>query len=255
MDRVARCWCDIMRVALLADIHGNHFALDAVLNMLAAEAVDQLVCLGDVAIFGPQPQETLSTLRKLACPVIMGNTDAWALDPQPHPVRNVETPYFNAVELWSAAQLNDDDRIYISSFQPTVKIELDNEPGEATLLCYHGSPRSFHETIVATTSMADLVPMFTGHDALVLAGGHTHQQYLRRYHDKYLLNPGSVGRAYEIWEDGTVHDSAWAEFALVTYEAGQLHFDLRRVPYDVDALIAYTRTTTMPHSDWWLSKL
>lgn len=244
-----------MRVALLTDIHGNHYALDAVLNALAAEVVDQIICLGDVAIFGPQPKETLATLRAFACPVVMGNTDAWALDPQPHPVRNAETPYFNAIELWSAAQLNDDDRAYISTFQPTITFELDEESGVATLLCYHGSPRSFHETIVATTPTADLAPMFIGHDVLVLAGGHTHQQYLRRYHDKYLLNPGSVGRAYEIWEDGTAHDSAWAEFAVVAWDAGQLQFDLRRVPYDANALMAYTRTTTMPHQEWWLSKL
>ena len=72
-----------MRVALLADIHGNGFALDAVVDALATEAVDQIVCLGDVAIFGPQPREVLNLIRSLKCPVIMGNTDAWALAPKP----------------------------------------------------------------------------------------------------------------------------------------------------------------------------
>lgn len=244
-----------MRIALLSDIHGNLFALNAVLDALAAEQIDQIVCLGDVAIFGPQPRETLARMQGLGCPVVMGNTDAWALDPMPHPVRNDQTQYINAVELWGAAQLTPADQAYIRTFQQTVTIALADEPGEATLLCYHGSPRSFHDSIVATTPLADLAPMFSGYDALVLAGGHTHQQYLRRYHDKYLLNPGSVGRAYEIWADSTSHDSAWAEFALVAWDAGQLQLDLRRVPYDVNALIAHTRTTTMPHSDWWLSKL
>ena len=244
-----------MRVALLSDIHGNLFALNAVLDALAAEQIDQMVCLGDVAIFGPQPRETLARMQELNCLGVMGNTDAWALDPMPHPVRNEETEFFNAVELWSAAQLTDADRSYIRTFQPTVTIALADEPAETTLLCYHGSPRSFHDSIVATTPIADLAPMLSGHDSLVLAGGHTHQQYLRRYHDKYLLNPGSVGRAYEMGTDGTAHDATWAEFALVTWDAGQLQLDLRRVPYDVDALIAHTHTTTMPHSQWWLSKL
>lgn len=244
-----------MRAALLADIHGNLFALDAVLDALATKAIDQIVCLGDVAIFGPQPQETLARLRNLGCAVVMGNTDAWALTPTPHPMRNEETPHYNAIELWSAAQLNEADRAYIRTFQPTITVELTDKPDEATMLCYHGSPRSFHESIVATTPIAALDPMFKGIDALILAGGHTHQAYMRRYHDKILLNPGSVGRAYEIWSDGTPHDAPWAEYALISYHAGEVQIGLRRVPYDVKALRDYTRTTAMPHSDWWLSKL
>lgn len=240
-----------MSVALLADIHGNLFALNAVLDALKTEALDQIVCLGDVAIFGPQPREALARIQALGCPVVMGNTDAWALDPKPHPVRNEETRYFNDVELWSAAQLIEDDRAFIRTFQPTVTVDLNG----VTMLCYHGSPRSFHDSIVATTPIAELKPMFSEHNALVLAGGHTHQQYMRHYHDRILMNPGSVGRAYEIWADGTAHDSPWAEYAVVTWQAGQLQIDLRRVPYDVQALIDYTRTTTMPHQEWWLSKL
>lgn len=244
-----------MRVVLLADIHGNLCALDAVLHELTRETFDQIVCLGDVAIFGPQPRETLARLQALGCPVVMGNTDAWALDPQPHPPRNDQTPYINAVELWSAAQLTPQDKNYIRTFQPTVTVELAEQPGAATLLCYHGSPRSFHDSIVATTPMEELAPMFSGQDALILAGGHTHQQYLRRYHDKYLLNPGSVGRAYERWADNIIHDSPWAEYALVSWQDGNLRIDLRRVTYDIAAFIAHTRTTTMPHQAWWFSKL
>ncbi len=240
-----------MRVALLADIHGNCFALQAVLAALRADVVERIVCLGDVAIFGPQPREALALVQSLACPVVMGNTDAWALDPKPHPMRNAETPYINAIELWGAAQLTEEDRRYIRTFQPTVAIDLAQGPGGVQLLCYHGSPRSFHESIVATTPTEELVPIFEGVDALLLAGGHTHQAYMRRFYDKIVLNPGSVGRAYEIWPDGTVHDSPWAEYALVSYHAGQVQVDLRRVPYDVKALRAYTGTTTMPHRDWW----
>jgi hypothetical protein len=43
-------------VALIADIHGNPIALEAALATLDDEAIEQLVCLGDVAVFGPQPR-------------------------------------------------------------------------------------------------------------------------------------------------------------------------------------------------------
>ena len=44
-----------MRLGLIADIHGNLVALDAVLAALTAARVDEVVCLGDVAALGPQP--------------------------------------------------------------------------------------------------------------------------------------------------------------------------------------------------------
>ena len=70
-----------MRVAVLSDLHGNPFALDAVLADLPS-GTDRIVCLGDVAI-GPFPNETVWRLRELDCPVVLGNWDAWILDGVP----------------------------------------------------------------------------------------------------------------------------------------------------------------------------
>ncbi len=237
-----------MKVALISDLHGNLFALDAVLDALAAEAIDQVVCLGDVAIFGPQPRATLARLRELACPVVMGNTDAWALDPKPLPVRDEETVYFNALEAWGAEQLTADDRAFIRTFEPTVTVDL----GGATLLCYHGSPHSYDDIIRATTPAADLDPWLGERAELLLAGGHTHEQYLRRYRHQYLLNPGSVGLPHETPAAGSTRNPPWAEYAVVTWQANHLQIDLRRVPYTVDPLIEYTRSCGMPHAEWWL---
>jgi len=69
-----------MTIALIADIHGNLAALDAVLDALQAETPDQIVCLGDVSATGPQPREVLGRLRNLGCPLVMGNADAELLD-------------------------------------------------------------------------------------------------------------------------------------------------------------------------------
>ena len=93
----------VQRIALLSDVHGNLHALNAVLAQLSHEAIDGAVCLGDVAIFGPQPRETLARVHGLGIPVIMGNTDSWALDPSPHPMRDETSERINAIELWGAA--------------------------------------------------------------------------------------------------------------------------------------------------------
>lgn len=62
-------------LAVISDVHGNLSALGAVLNDIEAAGVDALVCLGDVASFGPQPRETLCCVQAFECPVVMGNAD------------------------------------------------------------------------------------------------------------------------------------------------------------------------------------
>jgi predicted phosphodiesterase len=240
-----------MRIALLADIHGNMTALDAVLNVLESEPIDQIVCLGDVAIFGPQPRETLACLRSLACPVVMGNTDAWALAPKIHPLRNEDSSKFNDIEFWGALQLSGEDRAFIHTFQATVTVDLG---GGERLLCYHGSPRSFDDEIVATTPEETLHEMLAGQQALVMAGGHTHSQLLRRFQTSLLLNPGSVGLPFEVMaEPAGDRNPPWAEFAIVEWQAGRLRVELRRVPLDMDHLAQQVLNSGMPHADWWLA--
>ena len=73
-------------LAAISDIHGNLPALEAVLAELEREGVDELVCLGDVAL-GPQPAETVARVRGLGCAVVMGNWDAWVLEGFPASAR------------------------------------------------------------------------------------------------------------------------------------------------------------------------
>jgi putative phosphoesterase len=239
-----------MRVALLSDIHGNLLALEAVLTALKQEAADQIVCLGDVAIFGPQPGETLARIRALRCPVVMGNTDAWALDPQPHPLRNADSPRFNDVEFWGAAQLTADDLAFIRTFQPIVQLTLDND---ITLLCYHGSPRSYHDVILGTTPDDELRVMFSGFTATAMAGGHTHTPMLRRLETTTVLNPGSVGLPFErLPGSQATRNPPWAEFVIVEWRDAGLQIKFCRTPINVAAVIKTVMESAMPHAEWWL---
>jgi predicted phosphodiesterase len=119
------------------------------------------------------------------------------------------------------------------------------------LLCYHGSPRSCHDVISATTPEAEVEPMLDGRRATILAGGHWHFQMLRRYRDMILLNPGSAGLAYDVLDDDTVRVPPRAEYALVRSDGTRLAIDLRRVPYDRDATLRAMFARGMPHAHWW----
>ena len=69
------------RIAILADIHGNSIALDAVLADLDARGVvDEYWVLGDLAAIGPDPIGTLDRLAALpGARFVRGNTDRYLL--------------------------------------------------------------------------------------------------------------------------------------------------------------------------------
>lgn len=238
-----------MRIALISDTHGNLHATRVVLAAIEAERPDQVVCLGDVAMFGPQPSQTLAAIAALRCPVVMGNTDAWALDPVPHVERDEFTILYNVVEGWGAAQLGEADRTLIRTFPPTVRVELGDGN---TLLCYHGSPRSFDESIEATTTDAILDEIFGDDPSVVCAGGHTHTQMVRRHRHRVIVNPGSVGLPFVLRSDGSAKNPPWAEFAILDYRSpADVEVALRRVPVDVHTVIEAAFTSGMPMADRW----
>src|SRR2546423_13182164 len=164
-----------MRIGFISDIHGSLFALEAVLEGLEKQAVDRVICLGDIC-FGPQAHECLERVRALECPVILGNWDAWSIDGFPHPDDPVGAMLYEIGDWW-AKLLTPDDKDFVRTFVPTLDVQLGN--GSA-MHCFHGSPVSFSDWIFATTPDDEIEQMFAGVDAPILVGGHTHLQLVRR---------------------------------------------------------------------------
>lgn len=237
-----------MRVGLISDIHGNLTALDAVLADLNRVGVDRVVCLGDVAATGPQPRETVARLWATDCPVVMGNTDAASFRPVHLSPTDEDARRFAEIDAWCTAQLTPEDLAYLRTFQPTLTLPLGHD---ATLLCFHGSPRNNTEGILATTSDAALARMLAGYDATALACGHTHAPFVRRYGEALLLNPGSVGLPYELTRAG-LRNPPWAEYSIVEWRAAAVNIELRRVPIDADMVVRAALRSGMPHADWWV---
>jgi putative phosphoesterase len=234
-----------MRLGLISDIHGNLFALEAVLAELEAEELDQLICLGDVAV-GPQGVESLARVRELGCPVVQGNWDDWFVNGMPAPKDEMEDRLIQIGACW-ADKLSDADLAFMRTFVPTLELEVEGEKA----LCFHGSPRSNEDKIVATTSDEELTEMLDGQKADLLLGGHTHLQLLRRHARSLLVNAGSVGMPFTDWWTERVRVAPWAEYVILTIGDGQVRVDLRRTPYDVDALLELSLCSGMPHARWW----
>ena len=229
-----------MRTALIADIHGNLVALDAVLGDIGRRSADRVVCLGDVAATGPQPRQAIERMAELGCDVVMGNTDEWLIEPRDESIEDDDTRRIVEIDLWAHEQLGEHHLDRLRDYQPL--LELDG------LLCYHGSPRSNTDVLLPITPEAELAAMLDGHDEAIMAGGHTHMPMLRRHGPSLIVNPGSVGMPFEHASEGTFRNPPWAEYAI----AGSGEVEFHRVPLDVGAVTGAALKSGMPNAGWWV---
>lgn len=225
------------RVALLSDIHGNLVALEAVLSDIAGRGVTRGVILGDVAVGGPEPRGALARIKELGLPVVLGNTDAWLVNPRPFVDHRF--PEKESIESWCRAQMTESDLAVVAGFKPVVTLPM--EAGQS-MLCIHGSPRSPGERILATTPDEELANMLGPTPPALVACGHTHTAMLRRAGATTIINPGNVG----------LNGNAVAEYAIVDLTEGRLNVEFRQVAYDKALLAERVRQSGMPHADWWL---
>jgi predicted phosphodiesterase len=218
-----------MRIAVFSDIHGNCLALETVLADIKKSQIDSLVCLGDAIQGGAQPSETVAVLRDLACPTVMGNSDDWLLTG-----KTIESllPLYYEIRDWSLSKLSEDDCRFISQFPPTIEIELGKNK---RLLCFHGSPKSYDDNILPTTSDAELQELLSNNQSFIYTGGHVHSQLLCRIGDTFYFRPGSVGRVYDRNRINTnFRLDAWAEYAILNATDSQFSIEFKHIPINVE---------------------
>lgn len=234
------------RIAVISDIHGNCVALDTALADIDRASIDQVVCLGDAIQGGAQPAATVRRLRELACPVVMGNADAWMLT-------GVETggepttEMMERVRQWSLAQLSADDQAFIAAFAPTVTVPL---TAERALLCFHGTPTSFDEILLPSTPSEEVRRVLDPYAPAILTGGHTHLQQIRQLTETFFFNPGSVGLAcnYELPEE-RFRREPWVEYAILSAADGAISLEFRKVPLPMETLREALATSGHPDTE------
>jgi predicted phosphodiesterase len=213
-----------LRVAVLADIHGNLPALEAVLRDVEAAAVDMIVLNGDLAD-GPMPAETLDRLEALGTQAmwVRGNTDrclAAAFDgtfESSGLPANAPEAYFT----WCAARIGPAHRDRLASLPLSITLDIENLGPVA--FC-HGTARDDNEFILVDSPVAHYQDAFAALPERTVVVGHTHMPFDRLADTRRVINPGSVGLPY---------GHAGAAWALLGPDVV-----LRRTGYDTAAAAA-----------------
>lgn len=251
-----------MRLAVLSDIHGNLIALEAALaDLESVGSIDYLWVLGDLAAFGPRPAECVRRVAALKdaygedkVTFIRGNTDRYLVRgerPREKTVEDeaafrqlvAELQSHDQVFNWSLAQFSFDDYTFVTKLQGETSLEA---PGYGWVIGYHGTPGDDEGFLKPDTPDEEARDLLMDREGRLGIGGHIHVQMNRDLGRWRAVNVGSVGMSFE--KPGV------AQWGLFTFEDGDVHIDLRGVPYDVDALLAELRAVNHPAPDWTIAK-
>lgn len=181
-------------------------------------------------------------------PVVLGNADAFVLDPATaESSTEVVTERQLAVRQWAFDRLGVVRREIIAAYEPTVRLELGDG---RTLHACHATPESYDPIVFPSAPEVEFRAAFGGTGADVVACGHIHLPYVRRIGETLVLNPGGVGLGYDHEADeATLRFDPWAAWAVVSVGGGRLSVELRRTPFDAEAVAAAHRTSGMPYGD------
>jgi putative phosphoesterase len=210
-----------MRVLLLADVHGNRAALEAI-----QEPHDVCLFLGDLVDYGPEPGPCVDWVKRHAHFAVRGNHD--------HGVaQNVAVQGAGGFRFLTAvtrpptvAALTSCQRRFLADLPTSRMLTLDGK----RFLLVHATPRDPMDEY-ANPDPAFWAPRLAGLKVDYVCVGHTHQPYTLTVGGITVINPGSVG----LPRDG----DARAGYAVV--EDGKI--ELKRVAYPVERTVEAVRAS------------
>jgi predicted phosphodiesterase len=221
-----------MLIAVVADLHANLEATQAVFTEIDKRSPDKIVSLGDLTGYNANPNEVVDIIRARVIPTVMGNHDA--------AVCGLEDPWFfrasakKAIE-WQVEQLRDDNRRWLSNLQEQIRFDCSS-------LAVHGSPSSRDDYIIDWLDAMRQIEFLEGRDVQICFFGHSHKPslfsekgavnsfnptslYQLNRFNRYFINPGALGQPRD--------RDPRAAFGF--FDSDKMTFEFCRVEYDVEA--------------------
>ncbi len=224
-----------LKVGFISDVHGCLLALEVAFRRLSeTHGADTVVCLGDVASFGPRPNECVAFLRDLGVATVRGNSDDdMLLDPR---TTSDATPRLSEIESiinWSRSTMTRDSKDWLGQLPLTDTID--------DLLCVHASPNSNTEIV----AQHDAKPI-PDSCSIVLAG-HLHSPFVDYADHGIWVNVGSIARP----TDGDPRGS----LAIASRVDGRWTVSIDRFELPLDDICESAIRVDIPHCDHWCQTL
>ena len=229
-----------MRYGVIADIHGNLEALQAVLDQLDGAGVEQIICAGDIVGYGASPKECIRITRKRAAAVVAGNHD-WAV------AGKVDTNSFNGDAKdsvdWTRDHLSPDEIAYLGQLPLTVSMEdIALVHSSLCLPEYFGYIQTLYDAQLCFQELKESVA-FVGHShaPVTFLDGNPIEYFVKRRFTipadrKSIINVGSVGQPRDM--------DYRACYVIFDSDTGEV--TLNRVDYDRAAAVEAILDAELP---------
>jgi putative phosphoesterase len=213
-----------MRILLLADIHANWPALQAI-----QEPYDVCLVLGDLVDYGLEPAPCIDWVRQHATHAIRGNHDHGVAQHVRVNGRHGFKYLSGVTRSLTQERVSTADRRYLGSLPVSKWVTLDN----TRFLLVHATPRDpLDEYAIADVDF--WARRLEKVDAQVICVGHTHFPYVLEVGEKLVINPGSVGQP----RDGDPR----ASYAVIDDQ----RVELKRIEYPVEETVRTVLESTLP---------
>lgn len=246
----------IMRLALLADLHGNPIALDAVLADIQAQGnVDAYMVLGDLAAIGYDPIGALERLVKLPhVYFVRGNTDRYLVTgerPGPMSEEVQAKPgllsRFTQVArsfAWTQGAVSVTGWLaWLAELPLEQRLAL---PDGTRLLGVHAAPGCDDgHGVYPTMSRPELEALLAGCQADLVCVGHNHWPLDLVVDGVRVVNPGSVSNPFP--------PDLRASYTLLEADALGYRLEFRRVDYDHQAVVEAVQRVRHPAAEYVIS--
>jgi putative phosphoesterase len=213
-----------MKIAVLSDIHGNHIALQTVLEDAKRQGVDHLFLLGDQLGYFYRAIEVFELIKNWSFDMISGNHERLFLE------------YLSASETRKKeinSKYGSCFSHYKTQFSETLINEIKQLPEEMTvtkddmsfLLC-HGSPIDKDQYIYPDASLETLKANDKENIDFVF-NGHTHYPMIYKGKNSFLVNVGSVGQSRTV--------GGIANWGIINTKNGV--YTPQNTPYNVEGVV------------------
>lgn len=213
-----------MKIAVIADVHANYAALQAITAHIEDWQPDQVIVAGDLVNRGPRPLECLRFVQAKNTSdgwlSVRGNHEEYVIEqanpdfPRQGPVADVHRG-----SLWTYEQLGS-EVVALDAMPFDLSLHA---PDGGEIHITHASMLSLRDGIFPWTSDTDLEQKIGPPPALFLVG-HTHTPLIRRLNGTLVVNAGSSGLPF----DGDTRPT----YARCTWKQGEWQAEIVRVDYD-----------------------
>ncbi|MBQ6888881.1 MAG: metallophosphoesterase family protein [Lachnospiraceae bacterium] len=236
-----------MKIAILADIHGNYIALEKCMKYALEKNITTFLFLGDYVGELPCPERVMKMLYKIKekynCTFIRGNKENYWInyrnkdtDNHTDNVKWVDNNSTTGMLLYAYNHLTDKDIDFFDSLPITRIIDIN---GHAPFTICHGSPFLVNEDMIPGTDR--IYEIMDASETDLIICGHTHRQNKTIHNNKVVLNPGSVG--IPLSSEGKTqflilesNDKTWNEtFISLEYDVDKLISDMQKEKLHIHA--------------------